>query len=213
MPRILARAGIVSVATLGVMFGGACDDHSSVPATEPCGNRAVISLPACPTEEGFSDEACVAFDDLTRMGRVTPEDRRAPSIAAPAENESVPGSTPYTFRWQAPTVLRRSPARRTLAMRVLRATVLPAEAWAHCPAFTGRGYDVTLRVAGQTVLRRQQSRTEWTPSAEEWQRLRAAAAGNVIELVVQTALFTNSSVNPGSGPFVQATPRRFTIAR
>ncbi|TAK32686.1 MAG: hypothetical protein EPO40_01910 [Myxococcaceae bacterium] len=211
---IQPRMAVATLAALSLplVFAVACDDHTVTSAA--CSDRSVISLPACPTEDGFSDETCQSFDDRTANGQSMANDTRAPSIAAPTEGQAVAGTTPFTFQWMAPTSLRwRVPAPRalTLADEWRRWTTLVPEAQAHCPPFSGRGYDLIFRSGDQVVFRRQQSGTSWTPDAAAWARLRTAASGGALALTIQTATFSANLIPSGSGPFVQSTPRRFTI--
>ncbi|MDO9020914.1 MAG: hypothetical protein Q8S73_32195 [Deltaproteobacteria bacterium] len=212
---IQPRMAVATLAALSLplVFAVACDDHTVTSAA--CSDRSVISLPACPTEDGFSDETCQSFDDRTANGQSMANDARSPAIAAPTEGQALPGGTPFTFQWMAPTSLRRRmPVTRalTLADEWHRWTTLIPEAQAHCPPFSGRGYDLIFRSGDQVVFRRQQSGTAWTPDAAAWARLRTAAAGGALALTIQTATFSANLIPSGSGPFVQSAPRRFTIA-
>lgn len=212
MIRARVAVATLSALTLPLVFAVACDDHTLPGAA--CSDRNVISLPTCPTEDAFSDEACQSFDDRTTNGQATADDARAPSIAAPTEGQAVPGATPFTFQWTAPTTLRRrAPGTRalTVADEWRRWTTLLPEAQAHCPPFSGRAYDLIFRRGGQVVFRRQQSGASWTPDAAAWARLRAAASAGPLELTVQTATFSANVISGAAGPFVQSTPRRFTI--
>lgn len=207
----------IFLATLSALAGAvalvaACDEHTTV--VGPCADPNVISLPACPDEDGFSDETCQGFDDRTSNGQSMANDARAPSITAPTEGQAVAGATPFTFRWTAPTACRRpAPGTRalTFADEWRRWTTLVPEARAHCPPFSGRGYDLIFRRGGQVILRRQQSGSSWTPDAATWTRLRTATAGGQVELTIQTATFAANVIASGAGPFVQSAPRRFTL--
>lgn len=220
MPRariFLASLGLLALAT---GLAAACGhDHVDTPPGSPCTDPTRVSLPnTCESAGGdpFSDEACVNLDDRLSRAAPTPDDARAPAIAAPAEGEAVPAATPYTFRWTAPVAWRVTPRweRRpmTLADELHRWTALVPEAEAHCSPFNGRGYELVFKAGGTTVLRRQQSTTSWTPDAATWTRLADALAGRQAELTVVTTTFSNSQVG-SAGIFVQTAPRRFTIAR
>ena len=210
-PRVAVAT--LSALTLPLVLAVACDDHGVTSAA--CSDRSIISLPTCPTEDAFSDEACQGFDDRTSNGQSTANDARAPSITAPTEGQAVAGATPFTFQWTAPTSLRlRPPGPRapTFADEWRRWTTLLPEAQAHCPPFSGRAYDLIFRRSGQVVFRRQQSGASWTPDAAAWARLRTAA-GDQLELTIQTATFAADVIASGAGPFVQSAPRRFTLTR
>lgn len=188
-----------------------CSDHHTVPATSPCADSDAISLPVCASgSDRFSDEACTVLDDAIARS-LTPDVARAPSITAPTEDQALPGAVPFTFTWSAPTARRALPPRRPMTWRdeLARWTTLIPEAQAHCDPFSGQGYELRFTVAGELVLRRQQSLTSYTPDAARWSFLRARAAGRAIELRIVTARFSSNQV--GSGPFVSAQPRRFTI--
>ncbi len=213
MMKIRTALTTLSALALPLVFAVACDESTVTSAA--CADRNVISLPTCPTEDGFSDETCQGFDDRISNGQSMVNDARAPAIVAPTEAEALPGATPYTFRWTAPTSFRlRPPATRalTFADEWQRWTTLVPEAQAHCPPFSGRGYDVFIRSGDTVVFRRQQSGTSWTPDAASWARLRTAAAGGPLSLTIQTATFNANVIPSGSGPFVQSAPRRFTIS-
>jgi hypothetical protein len=59
------------------------------------------------------------------------------------------------------------------------------------------------------VIRRQQSLSTYTPDAARWNYLRTTAAGRPIELRIATARMSSNQV--GTGPFIAAEGRRFTI--
>lgn len=94
-PRVVFAT--LGALTLSVVFAAACshdDDHNV--ETGPCSDPNVISVPTCPTQDSFSDEACQSFDDRTTNGQSTASDARAPSISAPTEGQAVISATPFT---------------------------------------------------------------------------------------------------------------------
>jgi hypothetical protein len=62
------------------------------------------------------------------------------------------------------------------------------------------------------VYRRQQSGTAWTPAPSQWGQLRAALGAMPTELTVYTAVFSNSQIASGNGPYTTSAPRRFQLA-
>lgn len=193
-------------------FLTACHEHVEVPPTSPCADRQQVSLPACESgADRFSDEACIALDDTLRRS-ATANDARAAAITAPTEGQRVPAATPFTFTWSAPSMalLRRPMTFGDELRRLL--TPLP-EAQAHCDPFTGRAYELRIKVGSTVLLRRQQSATTWTPSAAEWAYLTGAIGAQTAELTLYTAALVSNQVSAGTGPFYATAPRRFTIAR
>ncbi len=191
----------------------ACHEHVEVPATSPCADRQQVSLPSCEAAGGdrFSDEACIALDDTIRRG-ATANDARAASLTAPAEGQAVPAATPFTFAWSAPTAsLRRRPM--TVGDELRRLLDPLPEAHAHCDPFTGRAYELRIKVGSTVLLRRQQSATSWTPTAAEWAYLTGAIGSQTAELTLYTASLVSNQVSSGTGPFYASAPRRFTVAR
>jgi len=190
----------------------ACANHTDSTPTAACTNPEQISLPPCESgPDRFSDEACSVLDDaISRTLRT--DTARAPAITAPTQDQSLPGATPFTFTWSAPTARRAVPPRRPMTWRdeLARWTTLIPEAQAHCVPFSGQAYELRFSIAGAVVLRRQQSLTSYTPDASRWSYLRTTAAGRPIELRVVTARLNNNQI--GTGPFVASEARRFTIA-
>lgn len=172
-----------------------------------------MSLPACEAAGGdrFSDEACIALDDT--IGRsATTNDTRAAAITAPTEAQAVPAGTPFTFTWSAPAMARyRRPM--TVGDELRRFVTLLPEAHAHCDPFTGRAYELRIKVGSTVVLRRQQSATTWTPTAAEWTYITNTIGAQTAELTLYTAALVGNQVSAGTGPFYAAAPRRFTVAR
>lgn len=199
---LLATAGLIA----------ACADHAHTTPTAACADPERISLPACESgPDRFSDEACSVLDDaITRT--LSTDTTRAPALTAPTQDQSLPGATPFTFTWSAPTARRALPPRRPMTWRdeLARWTTLIPEAQAHCVPFSGQAYELRFSIAGALVLRRQQSLTSYTPDASRWSYLRTTAAGRPIELRVVTARLNNNQI--GTGPFVASEARRFTIA-
>ncbi|TAK23849.1 MAG: hypothetical protein EPO40_25155 [Myxococcaceae bacterium] len=201
----LAAATVLSVACSG-------DNGTSTPRASACSDPTQVSLPSCSVagQDPFSDEACLSLDDRLARGAPTPDDARAPAILAPTEGERVPDATPYAIRWSAPTAWRPpAPRPMTLHDELARWTTLVPEADAHCASFNGRGYELTFRAGGETLLRRQQSAASWTPDAGAWSRLVAAARGREVQLTIVTANFSNSQVS--TALYAQTSPRRFTL--
>jgi hypothetical protein len=172
-----------------------------------------VSLPACEVagNDRFSDEACIALDDTIRRS-ASANSARAATITAPTEGQAVPVATPFTFRWTAPVALHPRRA-RTWGDELRRFLDPLPEAYAHCAPFTGRAYELRIKVGSTVLLRRQQSATSWTPSAAEWAYLTNAIGAQTAELTLYTAMLVNNQVSSGTGPFYTATPRRFTLAR
>lgn len=195
-------------------LSSACHDHTEVPATSPCADSQQVSLPSCEAAggDGFSDEACIALDDAIRASRAAVNDARAPSITAPTEMQAVPRATPFTFAWTAPVAV--IPARRpmTVGDELRRWVTLIPEAEAHCEPFTGRAYELRLKVGATVALRRQQSALSWTPTAAEWTYLTGAIGTQTAELTIYTASYVANQISTGAGPFYPMTARRFTVA-
>ncbi|MFO0625623.1 MAG: hypothetical protein U0325_08390 [Polyangiales bacterium] len=194
------------------LFAAGCGQTSTTnPPTGACMNADLISLPVCESgADRFSDEACTVLDDaLTRS--LTTDTARAPAVTAPTQDQALPGATPFTFTWSAPTARRALPVRREMTWRdeLARWTTLVPEAQAHCVPFSGQAYELRFVINGMVVLRRQQSLTSYTPDAARWSYLRTTAAGRPIELRIATARMSSNQV--GSGPFIAAEGRRFTI--
>lgn len=218
--KAMARRVTAVVGAMGLAVGVGCGhDHPAVDAGLACTDPAQISLPSCTAgPDLFSDEACTTLDDA--IGRAQADDARAPSVTAPTEGQAVSEAAGFVFRWEAPTAAvvpwgpRGNRGRRAFSWRddLVRWSVLVPEAQAHCAPFTGRAYELRFRVGGAVVLRRQQSATNYTPGPDAWARLRAAAGSNPVELVIATAVFNQNAITAGNGPFVTATPRRFTLA-
>jgi hypothetical protein len=219
------RPALLSCVALGLWTLLGCNSAEAPdagPPSNPCVDPThplAVSLPSCrPTdsafsEDRFSDEACVAFDDRDTRRDLTISDARAATILAPAEGQSITRATPFTFRWSAPVTARRAVPRRramTLGDELQRWTSLVPAAEAHCAPFSGLAYELWFRAGGRVVLRRQQSPTQWTPDANAWARL--LRASGPVELTVETATFNDSQISVGGGPFVSASPRRFTLS-
>jgi hypothetical protein len=211
---IVARMKTLSTALLVVVGMSACGHDDVVPpAGSACANRQVLSLPDCESgTDRFSDEACIPFDDALTQGRATADAMRSPSVMAPTEAQSVSGAVPFVFTWTAP--MARVPARRpmTVGDELWRWTSLVSTAEAHCSPFTGRAYELRLKVGQRVVMRRQQSALSWAPTMTEWTALKTAAGSNPIDLTVYTVVYTSNLLASGTGPFYASTPRRFTIA-
>lgn len=204
-------AALACLLAAPVVFVACGDDHSHAPTPTggACGDPNLLSLPSCTAgTERFSDEACAVFDDHITRG-VTVDAARSPSITAPTEMQSLAAATPFTFAWTAPVAWRR-PA--TWRDELARWTSLVPEAEAHCEPFSGRAYELTFKVRGATVLRRQQSATSWTVDAPAWQRLRAAAGASVVDLTLTTVIFNTNAISAGAGPFTSGVVRHFTIS-
>lgn len=204
----------------GLCVAGCHDEHTGgADAALACTDPAQVSLPNCSAgADRFSDEACTALDD--GLLRVVRDNVRAPVVMAPTEAQAIAAATPFTFRWEAPVAHRVAPSTgtvrgaRAFSWRddLLRWGHLVPEAQAHCAPFSGRGYELQFRVGGRIVLRRQQSSTSYTPGPDAWERLRAAAGNDAVELTVFTAVFNQNTISPGNGPFAATAPRRFTLA-
>lgn len=217
--KAMARWVKAVVGGLGLVSGGCTDHTHGTDAALACTDPAQISLPNCSAgPDLFSDEACTSLDDA--IGRAQADDARAPSVTAPTEGQAVSEAAGFVFRWEAPTAAvvpwgpRGPRGARAFSWRddLARWSVLVPEAQAHCVPFTGRAYELRFRVGGQVVLRRQQSATRYSPGPDAWARLRAAAGSNPVELVIVTAVFNQNAITAGNGPFVTASPRRFTLA-
>lgn len=207
-----ATLGALALAT--VLAGGCSDDTGgTAPTPSACSDPTRLSLPTCSVagQDPFSDEACQGLDDYVSRSTPAADDARAPAIMTPSEGERVPAATPYTFRWSAPMAF--APRRRPPTFRdeFARWTTLVPEAEAHCQPFNGRAYELTFRAGGQTLMRRQQSATSWTPDTGAWARIVTGANGRPVELTVVTATLTNNRVGTGSA-YVQTAPRRFTLS-
>lgn len=211
-PSILCRLKSLSPWALSLVALGC--GHDDAPVAAACGDPTQVSLPNCSAgADGFSDEACTVLDDAITT-RASAQDARAPSVTAPTEGQRVPRATPFTFSWTAPVAARprlRAPRAMTLADELRRWTTLIPEAEAHCEPFSGRAYELRLRVNGATVLRRQQSATSWTPDGRDWSLIVAGGAGRTVELTVYTALFNNGQIGPSAGPFTPMAARRFVL--
>lgn len=177
---------LVACAAVPLAFAACGGTEAPPPAANACGDPTQVSLPACAGagEDPFSDEACIPLDDSVRAGRVTVDDARAPAITAPAEGQVVPGATPFAFAWTAPTALRRAP---TPADEWRRLVTLVPEAEAHCAPFTGRAYELAFRAGATVLLRRQPSRTGWTPDEATWCMARQAECLAACPLIVADA--------------------------
>ncbi|MBI5512131.1 MAG: hypothetical protein HY909_00095 [Deltaproteobacteria bacterium] len=210
----MRRGGKVAWALVVFGLWASCgDSHPTLDAGSPCANPTLVSLPSCPVEDPFSDEACGALDDRVSAGRVSTTDARASAVVSPMEAEVVPSGAPYAFRWSEPMVRRSAPRRPwTLGGELRRWVVLVPEAEAHCAPFNGRGYELSFKAGGRVVFRRQQSGTSWTPTMDQWTRLRGLLGTDTVELTVYNALFSNSQIASGNGPFVGSAPRRFRVA-
>jgi hypothetical protein len=202
-----------SLAIASLAWVACSDDHTVVPTTSPCADRQQVSLPNCLMTggDGFSDEACIALDDAIRGNRATVSDTRAATLTAPTEMQAVPRATPFTFTWTAPTAMRLRRRSMTVGDELARWTTLVPEAEAHCAPFTGRAYELRIKVGAAVVYRRQQSALSWTPTAAEWTYLTGAIGTQTAELTLYVASFVTGQISSGSGPFLPMSARRFTL--
>jgi hypothetical protein len=140
-----------------------------------------------------------------------PDDTQAPAIDLPAEGAALPAAAAFTFTWHPTGLsLRRGTAPRMYAWRdeLVRWSALIPAADAHCPAFGGVGYAVIFSANGQQILRAETARTSYQPTPSAWMHL--VAAPGTISMVVEVARFSDNTVT--QGPYVDATPRHFTIS-
>ena len=214
MTILFRHARLISTPLLvfAVTLGGC--GHELTPVSPPCTDSAQISLPDCaPAGDRFSDEACTVFDDAIAT-RSSVQDARAATVTAPMESQRLPRATPFTFVWTAPTASRRrlqAPRAMTLADEFTRWTTLLPAAEAHCEPFSGRAYELRFRVNGETILRRQQSATTWTPNTRDWGVLVAGGGANTVEITLHTALFNNGQIGATAGPFTPMAVRSFVL--
>jgi hypothetical protein len=226
--RLILGLLTVSAALAGCSSpSGACDG-GACPDAGPVSRCLTAVLPACDRgADPYSDEACSALDDAEGRAPATVDGARAPTITAPANQEALPSTTRYTFRWSAPMAFRisRTPARwlaradarpehaplpaqsPSFAQEISRWTALVPEAHAHCAPFSGVGYGLDFRANGRVILRVEQSLTEYTPTPAAWDILRGATGP--IEIRITAARFRNSAVS--EGPFESPARRTFTI--
>lgn len=218
--RVFSTA-LVSLLALPALFVACGTTAAPDAAVSPCENPSVISLPSCSSGvDRFSDEACAALDDRLSRGAATRDNAHAPTVTAPTEGQAIPAATPFQFRFDPPMALGPTrgvpfgaPRAMTLADELSRWSTLVPEAQAHCPVFSGVGYELSFKVSGRVVLRRQQSLTAWTPDAATWTQFTTAAGSNPVELTVYAATFSSTMIPTGSGPYAPTTPRTFTFSR
>jgi hypothetical protein len=185
-----------------------------------CGRAVECPEPAY--QGGTTDEAWRALVDAE--GRVQRGDSLAPVPTAPGDGAVLrAGEAPPTVRWTSPLALvtpaapsftpqppRPTSPRSLLARgwRALAEALLPV-AHAHGTPLTGDAYLASLRLPGEACpVERFTTQLDWTLTQAEWDRVRAAAPGEVT-LTLTSAEFRDNAVT--SGPFRPASELTFRV--
>jgi hypothetical protein len=213
VPSIVVGAPLLSASCTG---GNGAD--SGIDASGPCQNGTIRLLDCEPNEAGvaselFTDEACDGLDTAEMRNGVMHSDMQAPGVDMPTEGQVLPSATPFTFVWHNNGLTLRAPAApatRAFTWRddLVRWTTFLPSAAAHCAPFGGIGYAITFIASNnQLIFRVETANRRYTPTADDWTRLRAAIG--TITMNVEAARFFNNAVT--EGPFDEQTPRHFTI--
>ncbi len=141
------------VATLGLaVFAPGCGDPPLL--------GEVVRL------DDASDEQLEVIADTARREGTEIDPALAVSLTAPADGETIPAGTPFTFTW---TKLQESP--RTPRHGEITGTFM----WLR---LEGGGLDPTIDVVALTSM-------TWTPDAEVWARL-TATSGSITARMITT---------------------------
>ena len=237
--RSLPRLALIVLLGIHVLVHGlACtdDDRDGGSAAGNSGlagsTGAPVNLDGVLYEGGVTDEAVASM-----LGVAAAADDSKTPRALSVDGLELAGAPPFAFRWStstaqlAPAPLDLAPERellpgfglepRSAHDVALAPRPAPGRRWpawlgpercahAHGAPFTGVAYLLTFRVASDpAVLRLATSKTEYTPMAQDWEKLRAAGAPITVGLTV--ARLEQNLLAAGGGPFVSTEGVTFTI--
>lgn len=210
-PSARGRTVRLALMLLAALSGARCTAGGSQYTEVGCDQTV---LPSCASgPDFFSDEACISLDDALARNALRVDDTKAPQVLEPANGAEIPAGAGFTVRLAPRLMAQRTlvppPVHRAMTFHdhLQRFFTLLPEAHAHCRPYTGLGYALVFRASGRTVLRVEQSTSEYTPGPVALAALREQSGP--IELTVLTARFRESMVS--EGPYAGSTPVRFTL--
>ncbi|UQA62081.1 hypothetical protein E8A73_017030 [Polyangium aurulentum] len=192
MGRRMAVVGAMSALVWASLGAGACggeDGGTSGGATPPDMEGVIYA-------GGANDEALYAL--LTATAKDDPKQEAA--IDTPEEGAMLPKDPAASFSWHiSGTGASLSPSFDPAG--ALREWLGVRAAHAHGTPVNGRGYLLVFSVPGNDkLLRVFTTELSYTPDASAWSKL--ASAGAPITLTITNAIFEDSRVAQGGGPFL-----------